>query len=402
MKLFEQKYQHKSIILSLTALVLFAASLFLSCKTQAEYNGDILAVINEDSSTVVSFKKDLNSPVAFTQKYTIGKDYTVKDLPGNDNEKVDKLNPGFELVGWKVVGGNFEMDKSFTLDENGYVKGFHMGTTEITFYGGGYTASTDTPYKIVYKTQNITMDGYDYYSEQAMTGTTSTPEAPSYTDAANNLIEIPGFTAQTAAIEEQEIAADGSAVVEVLYNRNSYTLTVHSNEGGSVTEALDTQDFYYGVPAQLNPNAFTRAGCSFAGWATTRERAAAGTVDYTDGANYTIGIGNADLYAVWTLPHISVTISLPGADEVGVTYDPPAGNSITLKAVIPVGHTASEYTYKWFHTNAGPGTLLNTDSSASSYVLDTTGWAPGYYQITLIAELGGVPAGGGTLQIQVQ
>ena len=61
MKLFEQKYQHKSIILSLTALALFAASLFLSCKTEAEFNGDILAAINEDSSTVVSFKKDLKN-----------------------------------------------------------------------------------------------------------------------------------------------------------------------------------------------------------------------------------------------------------------------------------------------------------------------------------------------------
>ncbi len=404
MKLFEQKYQHKSIILSLTALVLFAASLFLSCKTEAEFNGDILAAINEDSSTVVSFKKDINSPVAFTQRYTIGKDYTVKDLPGNDNEKVDKLNPGFELVGWKLEGDNEDRFNVCTLDENGYVKSFHMSTTAITLYGGGYTASTDTPYKIIYKIQNITMDGYDYYSEQAMTGTTSTPDAPSYTDAANNLIEIPGFTAQTAAIEEQEIAADGSAIVEVLYNRNTYTLTLHANDGSGAGEAEDTQDFYYGVPAQLNPNAFTRAGCSFAGWATTRERAAAGTVDYTDGANYTIGIGSADLYAVWTLPHISVTISLPGADEVGVTYaiDMTDANKITLSAVIPAGHSATEYNFRWFRTNQGPTAIL---SSLASFELDTTAWSPGFYQITLIAELqsaSGTPAGGGTVQIQVQ
>lgn len=397
MKLFKPFTQYKSVLLSLCVL-----SFFTACKNQAEFNGDILAALSSDTSTTISFKKDINSPVAFVQSYTIGGNYTVRDLPGNDNEKVDKLNPGFDLIGWKLDCIDGDIRNYFTFDEYGYVKDFHMSTTAITLYGGGYTASTDTPYKIIYKTQNITMDGYDYYSEQAMTGTTSTPDAPSYTDAANNLIEIPGFTAQTAAIVEQEIAADGSAIVEVLYNRNTYTLTLHANDGSGAGEAEDTQDFYYGVPAQLNPNAFTRAGCSFAGWATTRERAAAGTVDYTDGANYTIGIGNADLYAVWTLPHISVTISLPGADEVGVTYDPPAGNSITLRAVIPVGHTASEYTYKWFHTNAGPGTLLNTDSSASSYVLDTTGWAPGYYQITLIAELGGVPAGGGTVQIQVQ
>ncbi len=399
MKLFKPFTQYKSVLLSLCVL-----SFFTACKNQAEFNGDILAALSSDTSTTISFKKDRNSPVAFVQNYTIGGNYTVKDLPGKDNEKVDKLNPGFDLIGWKVEGLNGDIENDFNFDENGYVKGFHMGTTSITLYGGGYTAATDTPYKIIYKTQNVTMDGYEYYSEQAMTGTTSIPDAPSYTDAANNLIEIPGFTAQTAAIVEQEIAADGSAIVEVLYNRNTYTLTLHANDGSGASEAEDTQDFYYGVPAQLNPNSFTRAGCSFAGWAATRERAAAGTVDFTDGANYTIGIGSADLYAVWTLPHISVTISLPGADEVGVTYaiDMTDANKITLSAVIPAGHSATEYDFRWFRTNQGPTAVLST---LASFELDTTTWSPGFYQITLIAELqsaSGIPAGGGTVQIQVQ
>lgn len=399
MKLFKHITQYKSILLSLCALALFA-----SCETPAEFNGDILAALTSDTSTTISFKKDINSPVAFVQSYTIGGNYTVRDLPGNGNEKVDKLNPGFDLIGWKLDCIDGDIRNYFTFDEHGYVKDFHMSTTAITLYGGGYTAATDTPYKIIYKIQNVAMNGYDYYSEQAMTGTTSTPDAPSYTDAANNLIEIPGFTAQTAAIVEQEIAADGSAIVEVLYNRNTYTLTLHANDGSGAGEAEDTQDFYYGVPAQLNPNAFTRAGCSFAGWATTRERATAGTVDYTDGANYTIGIGSADLYAVWTLPHVSVTISLPGADEVGVTYaiDMTDANKITLSAVIPAGHSATEYDFRWFRTNQGPTAVLST---LASFELDTTTWSPGFYQITLIAELqsaSGTPAGGGTVQIHVE
>ncbi len=245
------------------------------------------------------------------------------------------------------------------------------------------------------------MDGYDYYDEQSMTGTTSTPDAPSYTDATNNLIDIPGFTAQTAAIVEQEIAADGSAIVEVLYDRNLYTLTLHANDGSGTGEPEDTQNFYYGVPTRLTVNAFSRSGCSFAGWATSRDRAAAGTVDYSDRSNYTIGAGNADLYAVWTLPHISVTISLPGTDEVSPTYvlDTTDANKVNLSAVIPAGHTAAEYTYKWFYTNEGPGTTPL--STLNSFVLDTTGWSRGTYQITLLAELSGVSAGGGTVQITV-
>ena len=306
MKLFKPSHLYKSILLSLCALSIFAA-----CKTEAEFDGDILESINADTSSTISFKKDKDSPVAFEKTYFIGADYTMQDLPGNDDEKVDQLKPGFDLIGWKVEGLDGDMQKSFTFDENGCISSFHMGPRSITLYGGGYTASTDTPYKIIYKTQNITMDGYDYYDEQAMTGTTSTPDAPSYTDATNNLIDIPGFTAQTAAIVEQEIAADGSAIVEVLYDRNLYTLTFHANDGSGAGEAEDSQNFYYGVPARLTVNAFSRSGCSFAGWATSRERAAAGTVDYSDRSNYTIGAGNADLYAVWMLPNISITIEYP-------------------------------------------------------------------------------------------
>ena len=398
MKLFKPSHLYKSILLSLCAFTLFAA-----CKTEAEFDGDILESINADTSSTISFKKDKDSPVAFEKTYFIGADYTMQDLPGNDDEKVDQLNPGFDLIGWKVEGLDGDMQKSFTFDENGCISSFHMGPRSITLYGGGYTASTDTPYKIIYKTQNITMDGYDYYDEQAMTGTTSTPDAPSYTDATNNLIDIPGFTAQTAAIVEQEIAADGSAIVEVLYDRNLYTLTFHANDGSGAGEAEDSQNFYYGVQSPLTPNAFTRSGCSFAGWATSRERAAAGTVDYSDGGNYTIGIGDADLYAVWTLPHISVTISLPGADEVSPSFalDTTDANKVILSAVIPAGHTATEYTYKWFYTNEGPDTTPPL-STLNSFVLDTTGWLNGTYQITLIAVHTGdsIPSGG-TVQIRV-
>ncbi len=402
MKAFKSKDLYKSVLLSLYALsALGVLTLFAACKTDAEFDGDILEAINADTSSTISFKKDKDSPVAFEQTYTIGGNYTLQDLPGNDDEKVDQLNPGFDLVGWKLDDADNDLRNVFTFDENGCISSFHMGPRSITLYGGGYTASTDTPYKIIYKTQNITMDGYDYYDELAMTGTTSTPEEPSYTDAANNLITIPGFTVRSDLVE-QEILADGSAVVEVLYDRNLYTLTLHANDGSGTGEPEDRQNFYYGVQTRLTPNAFSRSGCSFAGWATSRERAAAGTVDYSNGENYTIGIGDADLYAVWTLPHISVTISLPGADEVGITYalDTTDANKVNLSAVIPAGHTATEYTYNWFYTNDGPGsTPLST---LASFVLDTTGWSDGTYQITLIAihTVDSIPSGG-TVQITV-
>ncbi len=398
MKLFKHNHLYKSLLLSLCAITLFAA-----CKTEAEFDGDILEAINADTSSVISFKKDRNSPVAFELSYSIGGDYTLEDLPGNDDEKVDQLNPGFDLIGWKLDDADNDLRSSFTFDAEGCVSSFHMGTRSITLYGAGYTASTDTPYKIVYKTQNLAMTGYDVHSEQILTGTTSTPDAPSYTDATNHTIDIPGFSVRIDLLNEEEIAADGSTIVEVFYDRCLYSLIMHANDGTGASELTELQTFYYQVTAQLTPNTFTRSGYSFAGWATTRERADAGTVDYTDGANYTIGVGDADLYAVWTLPHISVTITLPGADEVGITYElnPTDSNKLTLSAVIPAGHTAGEYTYRWYRTNIGATSILSTDSS---FELNTSAWSAGYHQITLIVELQsspGTPVGGGTIQIQV-
>ena len=402
MKAFARNFS-KSLLSSLFGIfALIALSLFASCKTEAEYDGDILKEINANTSTTISFKKDKDSPVAFVKTYKIGSNYTAADLPGNDNEEVDKLNPGFDLVGWALEEEDEVLRKSISYDEQGCIKTLHMGARSITLYGAKYSASTDTPYKIIYKTQNLTMDDYEYHSEQKQQGTTSTPEAPSFTDAANNLIDIPGFSARTDLITEVEILADGSAVVEVLYDRNSYTLTFHANDGTGDSEGTESQSFYYEVPAQLRPNSFTRNGCSFAGWATSRERAAANTVDYTDAANYTIGLGDADLYAVWTLPHISVTIELPGADEVGITYeiDSADPNLVTFSAVIPAGHTADEYSFSWFYTNEG---YSNVRSIASSWLLDTTSWAPGFYQISLIAihTADSIPSGG-TVQIEVE
>ena len=394
---------HKHLFRKILFLSLFAV-LLCACETHPQFNGDILESIKADSLSKISFKKDKDSPVAFERTYSIGANYTLQDLPGNDDENVDKLNQGFDLVGWMLDEADNDLQNMFTFDETGFITAFHMGPRSITLYGGGYTASTDTPYKIVYKIQNLTMDGYNEYDYSKQQGTTSTPEAPSYTDAANNLITIPGFNVRLDLLTEVEILPDGSAVVEVFYDRILYTLKMHANDGSGDSEATTNQNFYYQVPAQLTPNSFTRTGCSFAGWATTRERAAAKTVDYTDGANYAIGASNVDLYAVWTLPHLSVTISLPDADQVGVTYElnTTDTNKVTLSAVIPSGHTAGEYTYKWFKTNEGPASAL---SNLASFELDTSTWAAGYYQITLIAELQsapGIPAGGGTIQIKVE
>lgn len=225
-------------------------ALIISSCSGYQFDGDIIAAMEGGRKSTISFKKDKDSEVAFQITYEIGMDYDVTDLPGNDNEAVDKLKPGYDLGGWMPATIDSDFISGVQYDENGFIKTFHMTPRDIILYGAGYYAASDTPYKIIYKIQNEALNGYDYYDEAILTGTTSTPEAPSYTDAANNLISIEGFVVRTDLLVEQEILADGSTVVEVLYDRlpevtisitipttNEITIT-HTTTGTAVNFAV--------------------------------------------------------------------------------------------------------------------------------------------------------------------
>ena len=83
-----------------------------------------------------------------------------------------------------------------------------------------------------------------------MVGTTD-----EYTNAQPKLYS--GFT-QTGEIEQKKIAADGSTVVRIQYDRNKYTITFDAN-GGSEVDSI-TAKYDSSLTAPANP---TRAGYKF-------------------------------------------------------------------------------------------------------------------------------------------
>ena len=303
----------------ITISILFAL-LIASCSNY-EYNGDILTAIQEGSTSQISFKKDVDSPVAFSVSYKIGKNYSVSDLPGNDNEFVAGLRRGYGIAGWGIDSADDEFMNHVLLDENGYVKSFHMTSRDVIFYGAGYYPAT-------------------------------------------------------------------------------YTLTLHGNGGKQSDDSESVVlAFLFEEQKTLPSNSFIRPGYTFLGWATSLANATSFTVDYADGADYTIGAANADLYAIWKANQISVVIELPDSEEdVGIKSEI-TGNTLKLTAVIPEGYTSSDFTYKWFYTENG---MSNVESTAAAWEIDTTGWMEGYYQMSLIAEhkTTHMPSGG-TVQVQI-
>ncbi|HBU01591.1 MAG TPA: hypothetical protein DEB20_03380, partial [Acidimicrobiaceae bacterium] len=82
------------------------------------------------------------------------------------------------------------------------------------------------------------------------------------------------------------------------------TVTFDANGGSGV---MANQVVRSGTTAALTANAFTRAGYTFAGWATSPT----GSVAYANSAAFTAA-GNVTLYAVWTPVTYTVTFNANG------------------------------------------------------------------------------------------
>ncbi len=136
-----------------------------------------------------------------------------------------------------------------------------------------WTPNTNTPYVVKHWQQNIANDEYtevtgDQENKQGTTATTTAAVAKSYT----------GFTAQP--ISQQTIAANGSTVVNVYYNRIKYTIT-WANYNGST---IKTDEVKYGaIPEYIGTTpkkVIDNCEYTFLGW-TTELIAVTGNATYT-------------------------------------------------------------------------------------------------------------------------
>ncbi len=111
-------------------------------------------------------------------------------------------------------------------------------------------------------------------------------------------------------------------------------VTFHANNG---TDENKSQGIF--TTSNLVENTFTYDKHRFLGWAASEERAAEGTVDYEDGASFTIE-EDTDLYAVWeTLCAIDFDVKTEGADfalyedaEHTTAVQPTSGTSYVVDA----------------------------------------------------------------------
>ncbi|MGN0463625.1 MAG: InlB B-repeat-containing protein, partial [Acutalibacteraceae bacterium] len=115
---------------------------------------------------------------------------------------------GYTFTGWTLDGAPY----SFGDTPDGDI------TLKATWKANG-----STHYRVVYLQENANDDGYSYVESKDMTGETGSMTAAAADKSYN------GFSAPDT-IEQKEIKADGSTVVEVKYKRYIYTIKFYEIE----------------------------------------------------------------------------------------------------------------------------------------------------------------------------
>lgn len=189
---------------------------------------------------------------------------------------------GYDFAGW------FE-SSSFS---GSALPAVPAGSSGNKTYYAKWSGSAGTSYTVKHWKQHVDDDEYDEVTAdvQSLTGTTDTQ-----TSAAAN--SYTGFTAQT--ISQQNIAADGSTVVNVYYNRNLHTVTyakaAADASDASITLPTDSTQYRYGASVTINYTA-SRTGFNFTGWNN-------GASVYTPGgsiSSFTMDDSDVTLTAEWT------------------------------------------------------------------------------------------------------
>ncbi|MBN1578110.1 MAG: InlB B-repeat-containing protein [Chitinispirillaceae bacterium] len=276
---------------------------------------------------------------------------------------------GFSKAGWSFAGWATTSGGAVAYADGA---SYTMGAADVTLYAK-WTANT----------YSITFDKNDADATGIMSA--QTVACGSSANLTTNAFSKSGWTfAGWATTSGGAVAyADGASytmgIADVtLYAKwraNSYTITFDKNDAGA-TGTVGDQTIACGSSANLTANAFTKAGWTFAGWATT----SGGAVAYADGASYTMGVADVTLYAKWTeIPTYSLIYNGNGNTGGAVPVD---GNSYPQGATVSVlGNMES--LVKGGSTFAGWNTAA--DGSGTGYAGGAT-FTIGAANVTLYAQ----------------
>jgi uncharacterized repeat protein (TIGR02543 family) len=184
----------------------------------------------------------------YTISYQSNGGSQISSVTKKFNEKLNApSNPvraGYTFDGW-YSDDNLTAKYTFTT----------MPAQNIILYAK-WTANTNTQYRVEHYQQNLLNDDYTRYSIDTLAGSTDTI-ATAVTKNFSGFIHNSGVK---DTISTGKIAADGSLVLKLYYNRNSYSLTFKPDNGGA--DIVKTVKFGAAVSAPT----VVKPGYTFQGW----------------------------------------------------------------------------------------------------------------------------------------
>ena len=207
-------------------------------------------IIAGDGSLVLKLCYDRN---AYDVTYKVIGSYFA-----NDSYQVDKnVRYGAELA---LIGDDMSQVGYVWNGWSGLPATMPDNAVTVTGY---YTAADDTAYTVRHFFQNIEDEGYTQNGVDEMTGTTGAKTKAAAKSAT-------GFTAKP--FEQADIAADGSTVVGIYYDRNVHTVSYRykGKVPAGASTLPDPQEYRYGANIAVAPAA-TAPGYTFAGWSEADE-----------------------------------------------------------------------------------------------------------------------------------
>ena len=273
--------------------------------------------------------------------------YTWKDSV--TGQQLEGTNP---VAYWSTVSPE---DPDTTLPEHeGYV---FAGWTKSTDSNGDVTITanfkpaTDTRYVVKHWFQNVDNDEYteDATLAETLTGTTGeTTAAEAKT--------VTGFTAQ--AVTQGTVAADGSTVVNVYYDRNTYAVTYDYGTAPAGASTLPAEATYrYGATVTVAAAA-TATGYVFSGWSTEDATVAA------DGT-FTMPAGAVGITGSFTADNFNYTVEYYYDDTLGETDTASAVFNSSVAVNPATSTTRNDVNYTLVNVTPADGITIGVDETAN-------------------------------------
>ncbi|MEE1290214.1 MAG: InlB B-repeat-containing protein, partial [Spirochaetota bacterium] len=357
------------------------------------------------------------------------------DLDGGDGEKEITGKYGADVTtpanptktGYTFAGWNPSLPATFPA--------------ENVTYTAKWNANTDTAYTVEHYQQNIADNEYTLAEADTenKTGTTDT-------DTVATAKDYTGFTAKS--VTQEKIAADGSTVVKIYYDRNTITLTLNLDGGEGKTEItgkygadvttpanptkigytfagwnpslpaafpaenatytaswnantytvkfyanggtgkMSSQVFTFGTLQPLNSNTSKRTGYTFKEWNTNSD----GSGDsYIAGESYIFG-EDTNLYAQWTVNTYTITYNLDGGTNAESN---PTSYTVETDTIILANATKNGYAFLgWYDENGDKVTQITKGTTEEITV--TAEWQEGFAYVWGATINGAITAEGYT------